>query len=123
MLDPFTEAAACRRVAQVQAGLWIISYLLYVLYTTAQIVYDTLPAVLPGEQRYQTLLEIVIPIALAAVMIAGRTVTLLVIGLLAAGQLAIGAALAGLTVANVATPASTFGALPRPARWRSPPAR
>jgi amino acid transporter len=108
-LYSFTEAAAGRRVAQVQAGLWIISYLLYVLYTTAQIVYDTLPAVLPGEQRYQTVLEIVIPIALAAVMIAGRTVTLLVIGLLAAGQLAIGAALAGLTVANVATPASTFG--------------
>ena len=109
-LYSFTEAAAGRRVALVQAGLWIISYLLYVLYTTAQIVYDTLPAVLPGEQRYQTLLEIVIPIALAAVMIAGRTVALLVIGLLAAGQLAIAAVLGGLTVANVATPASAFGA-------------
>ena len=55
--DSFTEAAAGRRVAQVQAGLWIISYLLYVLYTTSQIVYDILPAVLPGEQRYQTVLE------------------------------------------------------------------
>ncbi|MCW2936761.1 MAG: Amino acid permease [Actinomycetia bacterium] len=108
-LYSFTEAAAGRRVGLVQAGLWIISYLLYVLYTTAQIVYDTLPAVLPGEQRYQTVLEIVIPIVLAAIMIAGRAVTLLVIGLLAAGQLAIGAALAGLTVANVTTPASTFG--------------
>ena len=109
-LYSFTEAAAGRRVALVQAGLWIISYLLYVLYTTAQIVYDTLPAVLPGEQRYQTLLEIVIPIVLAGVMIAGRTVALLVIGLLAAGQLALAAILGGLTVANVATPASSFGA-------------
>jgi hypothetical protein len=108
-LYSFTEAAAGRRVAAVQAGLWIISYLLYVLYTTSQIVYDILPAVLPGEQRYQTVLELVIPVVLAAVMIAGRALTLLVIGLLAAGQLAIAAVLGGLTVANVATPASTFG--------------
>jgi hypothetical protein len=109
-LYSFTEAAAGRRVALVQAGLWILSYLLYLLYTTAQIVYDTLPAVLPGERRYQAVLEIVIPVVLAAVMIAGRAVALLVIGLLAAGQLAIAAALGGLTVANVATPASTLGA-------------
>ena len=109
-LYSFTEAAAGRRVAQVQAGLWILSYLLYVLYTTAQVVYDMLPAVLPGEQRYQAVLEIVITVALAAVMMAGRTATLLVIGVLAAGQLAIAAVLGGLTVANVAAPASTFGA-------------
>ena len=44
-LYSFVEAAAGRRVALVQAGLWIVSYLLYLLYTTAQIVYDTLPAV------------------------------------------------------------------------------
>src|SRR5246127_4235435 len=104
------EAAAGRGVALVQAGLWILSYLLYLLYTTAQIVYDTLPAVLPGEQRYQTVLGIAIPVVLAAVMIAARAVALLVIGLLAAGQLAIAAVLGGLTAANVATPASTLGA-------------
>ncbi len=44
-LYAFVEAAAGRRVALVQAGLWIVSYLLYLLYTTAQVVYDTLPAV------------------------------------------------------------------------------
>jgi hypothetical protein len=44
------------------------------------IVYDTLPAVLPGERRYQTPLEIVIPVALAGVMIAGRRTALLVMG-------------------------------------------
>jgi hypothetical protein len=109
-LYAFTEAAAGRRVALVQAVLWALSYLLYIVYTTAQIVYDTLPAVLPGERRYQTLLEVVIPVVLAGVMIAGRRVALTVIGLLAAGQLAIAAALSGVTLANVATPASTFGA-------------
>ena len=109
-LYSFVEAAAGRRVAMVQAVLWIVSYLLYLVYTTAQIVYDTLPAVLPGEQRYRPLLEIAIPVALAGVMIAGRRAALLVIGAIAAGQLAIAAALGGVTLANLSTPAATFGA-------------
>src|ERR1700726_1630831 len=66
--------AGGRRVALAQAGLWALSYLLYIVYTTAQIVYDTLPAVLPGEVRYQTPLEVAIPVVLAGVMIAGRRV-------------------------------------------------
>jgi hypothetical protein len=108
-LYSFTEAAAGRRVALAQAALWAFSYLLYIVYTTAQIVYDTLPVVLPGERRYQTLLEVVIPVVLAGVMIAGRRAALLVFGLLAAGQLALAAALSGVTLANVSTPASSFG--------------
>jgi len=109
-LYSFVEAAAGRRVAAVQAGLWIISYLLYVVYTTVQIVYDTLPAVLPGERRYQPLLEILIPVAMAAIMMAGRRVALLVIGAIAAGQLVIAVVLGGVTLANLDTPASSFGA-------------
>jgi amino acid transporter len=108
-LYSFTEAAAGRPVARVQAGLWIISYLLYVLYTTTQIVYDTLPPVFPGVGPYQSALEIAIPVALAGVMVAGRRAALLVIGLIAAGQLAIAVALGGLTVAHLNTPAGTFG--------------
>src|ERR1700743_3816417 len=109
-LYSFTEAAAGRRVALVQAGIWAFSYLLYLVYTTAQIVYDTLPAVLPGEVRYQTLLEVVIPVALAGAMIAGRRVALAVIRLIAAGQLALAATLSGVTLANVTAPAGSFGA-------------
>ncbi|MGZ4468938.1 MAG: hypothetical protein ACXVXB_10700, partial [Nocardioidaceae bacterium] len=60
----FVESAAGRRVALVQAGLWIASYLLYLLYTTASIVYDLLPAVLPGVRAYQPLLEVTIPVLL-----------------------------------------------------------
>jgi hypothetical protein len=66
--------------------------------------------VLPGEVRYQTPLEVGIPVVLAGVMIAGRRVALVVIGLLAAGQLALAAALSGVTLANVTTPAGSFGA-------------
>jgi len=66
--------------------------------------------VLPGVRRYQPVLQIAIPLALAAVMIAGRRVTLLVTGLIAGGQLAIAAALGGLTMTHLNTPVSTFGA-------------
>ena len=108
-LYSFTEAAAGRRVALAQAGLWALSYLLYLVYTTAQIVYDTLPAVLPGEVRYQTPLEVVIPVVLAGVMIAGRRATLLVIGLLdVATVVVIIAAVAPLA----ADPALTQGGIP-----------
>jgi amino acid transporter len=108
-LYAFTEAAVGRPAALVQAGLWIVSYLLYLLYTTAQIVYDTLPVVFPGVVRYQPLLEIAIPAAIAAVLIAGRRVTLLLTGILAAGQLAIAADLAVVTMAHLDTPLSSFG--------------
>ncbi len=105
----FVEAAAGRRVAQVQAGVWIISYLLYLLYTTAAIVYDTLPDVLPGVRPYQPLLEIAIPVVLAAVMLAGRTAALLAVGVLAAGQVALVAALDVVTLAHDPSTAASFG--------------
>ena len=68
----FVEAAAGRRVALAQAALWTASYLLYLLYTTASIVYDILPVVLPGVGPYQPLVEVALPLVLAAVMLAGR---------------------------------------------------
>jgi amino acid transporter len=109
-LYAFVEAAAGRRVALVQAAIWIVSYVLYLVYTTVQIVYDLLPAVLPGERRYQTLLALLIPVTLAAVMIAGRRAMLLATGVMAAGQLALAGALGGVTIAHISTPASSFAA-------------
>ena len=109
-LYSFVEAAAGRRVALVQAGIWTFSYLLYVVYTTVQIVYDLLPSVFPGEGGYQTVLALAIPVLMVAVMLAGRTVAFLVIGVIAAGQLALAGILDGVTLAHVSTPISTFGA-------------
>jgi amino acid transporter len=71
-------------------------------------VYDTLPAVLPGVKPYQPALEIAIPVALAAVMLAGRAATLAVTGILAAGQMILVGILAGVTI-NHAGPTSSFG--------------
>ncbi len=107
-LYAFVAAAAGRRLALVQAGLWIASYLLYLLYTTATIVYDTLPAVLPGVRPYQPALEIAIPVGLAMVMLAGRTVTLAVTGVLATGQMAFVGVLATLAAGHHA-PGASFG--------------
>jgi amino acid transporter len=108
-LYAFVEAAAGRRVALVQAAIWTVSYALYIIYTTVQIVYDMLPAAIPGERQYQTLLALLIPVAIAGVMIAGRSTALIVIGLIAAAQLGLAGILDGVTLAHVGTPASTFG--------------
>ncbi len=106
----FVAAAVGRRVALAQAGIWIFSYLLYVSYTTVQIVYDLLPSVVPGERQYQTLLALLIPVTIAAVMIAGRALALLVLGLIAAGQVVLAFVLDGVTIANISAPVSIFGA-------------
>lgn len=106
-LTGFVGAAAGQRAALAHAALWIFSYALYLVYTTAAIVYDTLPVVLPWIGRYQSLLEIAIPVLLAAVMLAGRTATLAVLGVLSAGQLALLAALAAVSIGHDA-PASSF---------------
>ena len=109
-LYAFVEAAAGRRVALAQAAIWIVSYLLYLVYTTVQIVYDLLPSVVPDERDYQPLLALLIPLSLAGVMIAGRAATLILLGLIAAGQLVLAGILDGVTIANVSTPASSFAA-------------
>jgi amino acid transporter len=109
-LYSFVEAAAGRRVALAQAGIWTVSYLLYLVYTTVQIVYDLLPQVVPGERHYQTLLALLIPVAVAGVMVAGRTVALVAIGVIAAGQLALVGILDGVTLAHLSTPPSSFTA-------------
>lgn len=105
-LYAFVEAAAGRRVALVQAGLWTASYVLYLLYTTASIAYDTLPVVLPGIQPYRPLVEVALPLVLAAVMLAGRAATLAVTGLLAVVQMALVAALAAVTLGHGAAAGS-----------------
>jgi hypothetical protein len=109
-LFTFTEAAAGRPVALVQAAVWTFSYVLYLVYTTVQIVYDLLPAAVPGVERYQSLLALLIPISIAAVMVAGRAAALLVVVVLAAGQLILAGVLEAVTLAHVSTPLSSFGA-------------
>ena len=119
-LYAFVDAAAGRRTALLQAGLWVTSYVLYLVDTTASIVYDTLPTVLPGVRPYRSLIEVALPAALAVVMLAGRTVTLAVTSLLAGSQMLLVGALAVVSVTHgggasvagtslAATPAGAVG--------------
>jgi amino acid transporter len=115
-LTGYVEAAAGRPIALVQAALWIGSYALYLLYTTASVVYDLLPSVLPGVRPYRSTLEIAIPVLLAAVMLAGRAATVAVLGALALGQLGLVGALAWVgfdhgSAAHAFTPHGPAGAL------------
>ncbi len=103
----FTKAAAGPKVALVQATLWTVSYLLYLLYTTASIVYDTLPALWPGVSTYQPLLETTIPVALVLAVAASRRVLLAVIGVIAVLQLGLVGILAGVSMGHDA-PAGSF---------------
>jgi len=107
-LFSFVEAAAGRRVALVQAAIWTVSYLLYLVYTTVFVVYDVLPSVLPGVRPYRSTLEVAIPILLALVVIAGRSPAVFVLVVFAVGQLALVGFLAVVAIAH-AHPMSSFG--------------
>jgi amino acid transporter len=107
-LYAFVEAAAGRRVALAQAAVWIVSYGLYLIYTTVQIVYDVLPNVVPVSGSVQTLLTLLIPVLIGGVMIAGRAVSLVVLGAVAVGQLVLAGILDAVTLAHISTPASSF---------------
>lgn len=85
----FVEAAAGQRVARVQGALWVFSYALYLIYTTAYVVYDVLPAVSPRFNSYRSTLEAALPIAIAVSVLAGRRTTMVVLGVIAVGQLAL----------------------------------
>jgi hypothetical protein len=106
-LFSFVEAAAGRRVALVQATIWTVSYLLYLVYTTVYVVYDVLPSVIPGVRPYRSTLEVAIPIALAILVIAGRSPAVVVLSVFAVGQLALVGFLAVVTIAH-AHPMSSF---------------
>jgi hypothetical protein len=108
-LTGFVEAAAGRRVALAQGAVWSLSYLLYIVYTPLQIVYDLLPNVLPGERRYQSLLEVLIPVGIALLMLAGRRAALLATALIAVVQLAFAGILDVVTLAHVPLPTASFG--------------
>ena len=90
-LAGFVRAAAGPRVAAAQAMIWTVSYLLYLVYTTAYVVYDVLPAVSRHVVGYRSTLEVLLPVGLAAVVVIGRRVTIGALVVIAVGQLALAA--------------------------------
>jgi hypothetical protein len=108
-LTSYVEAAAGRKVALAQAALWTSSYTLYLLYTSAYVVYDILPVAWPGVHAYRPALAVALPVALAAVVVSGRRAAMSVIAGFAVLQLAVVVLLDVVSVAH-APGATAFGA-------------
>jgi len=105
-LYAFVVAAAGRPVALVQAGLWLGSYVLYLLYTSAYVVYDLLPPVWPGVHSWRPVLAAVLPAVIAATVIAGRRVAFAVIALLGLAQVPLVALLDVVAIRHAPTAAA-----------------
>jgi hypothetical protein len=105
-LFAFVVAAAGRPVALVQAALWLGSYVLYLLYTSAYVVYDLLPPVWPGVHSWRPVLAAVLPAVIAAVVVAGRRVAFAVIALLGLVQVPLVALLDVVAVRHAPTAAA-----------------
>lgn len=70
-LYSFVKSAAGEKVAKIQGYVFMISYFLYLPYTVTFIVYYLLPVIFPGSMAYAPFLEIIIPMAIVAIILSG----------------------------------------------------
>ena len=109
-LTAFVEAAAGKTVARVQAGIWIISYFLYLPYTVTYIVYDLLAPVFPGIVAYRNALELLLPVAISVFAFLPLARSAAVLSVVAAVQLVLVAVVGGLLFAHGGASSSAFTA-------------
>jgi amino acid transporter len=109
-LYAFVEAGLGRKFALVQGAIWTISYFLYLPYTITYVVYYVLPAVVGGTGQYRPWLEVLLPLALAALGFVRLRSALLIVGALAVLQLAVLLAFATAAMAHLGTAPGAFGA-------------
>ena len=107
-LAAFVEASAGRRLARIQALIWIVSYFLYLPYTITYIVYDLLPPLFPGIVAYRGWLEVLLPIGIVALALAPLSASLGALGVVAAAQLVVMAILGGLLYGHTGASISSF---------------
>lgn len=109
-LTAFTAAAAGRKIAGLQAIGWLVSYVLYLLYTTDYVVYDVLTASVPGIGPWRPWLEVAIPAVLAGVVLAPLRASMTVVATAAAAQVGVLVVLLGVATAHAAAAATAAGA-------------
>jgi amino acid transporter len=107
-LAAFVEAAVGRRMALVQAAIWAFSYFLYLPYTVTDIVYEMLADVFPGIEPWRWLIELLLPVAIVALVLLGTRPVLLVLGVSAAIQLLLMLALGVVVLAHAGAPTHSF---------------
>ena len=103
-LAAFVEAAAGRRLALVQAAVWAFSYFLYLPYTVTDIVYEMLAVIFPGIGPWRWLLELILPLAIVALVLAGTIPALRVLAVAAVAQLAVLLVLGGVMLGHAGAP-------------------
>jgi amino acid transporter len=102
-LAAFVEAAAGLTVARIQAVVWTVSYFLYIPYTVTYVVYDVLPAILPGLTPYRSSLELAIPAAIVVLVLAPRLLAFQALTLAAVAQLGFAVVLGVLAIDHAGT--------------------
>src|SRR5919201_1930123 len=107
-LAAFVEAAAGRTAARAQALVWAVSYFLYLPYTITYVVYDVLPVVFPGLGAYRSSLELALPAAVFALVLAPRVLAFGTLALTAAVQVVLAVVLGAVALAHVGAHASSF---------------
>jgi amino acid transporter len=109
-LAAFVREAAGRRAAIVQGAIWSISYFLYLPYTVSYIVYDQLPELFPGIGPYRWVLQLVLPLAITAIVLLPLAVVFALFGAIAIAQLVLLLALGIVELAHADAIGSSFGA-------------
>ncbi len=100
-LYSFVKQAAGEKIAKIQGIIFIFSYFLYIPYTITFIVYYLAPVVFPGITPYQPFLEILLPIAVIALLFSGMRSALSFLTASAIVQIVLIIGMATLLFANV----------------------
>jgi hypothetical protein len=95
------EAAAGRRAALAHGWIWAFAYFLYLPYTVTFVVYDQLGPVFPGVHAYRPTLELLVPVAIVALMFLPLRVVVAALGVLAIAQLVALLVVAGVELSHV----------------------
>jgi amino acid transporter len=99
-LTAFVAAVAGRRAAVAHGWIWAFAYFLYLPYTVTFVVYDLLPPVFPGVHAYRAALELLVPVAIVALIFLPLRLVLGALGVLAVAQLAVLLVVAGVELSH-----------------------
>ncbi len=103
-LYAFVRAGAGKYVAWLQAALWVVSYLLYLVYTATYLAYDVMPAAFGWGPSSRPVAQVLVAVVVAAVALLPLRHALTAVAVLAITQLVL---VAGLAVAAWRAPTTS----------------
>jgi amino acid transporter len=109
-LYTYVRLAAGPRIGLVHAGVWIVSYFLYLPSTVNEIVYDLLPVGFPGVVPYRGWLSALVPVAIVAAIVLVERAVMAAMGLGAVLQVVLVGAFVAVVANHAGLQASAFTA-------------